>query len=56
MLVALFVSASLLFPAGAGAEQLTARQQRMKSCNAEASQKHLLGGQRREFMSECLRG
>jgi hypothetical protein len=55
MLIALLVSAALSIPVGAGAQQLSAQQERMKSCNAEASQKHLLGDERREFMGECLR-
>jgi hypothetical protein len=28
----------------------------MKSCNAQASQKDLKGGERQAFMSECLKG
>ena len=42
--------------AHAADQQLTAQQQRMKSCNAEASAKHLKGDERRGFMSGCLRG
>ena len=40
--------------AHAADQQLTAQQ--MKSCNAEASAKHLKGDERRGFMSGCLRG
>jgi hypothetical protein len=34
---------------------LTAQQERMKSCNAEAGGKSLKGDERRQFMSKCLR-
>lgn len=33
-----------------------AQQQRMRDCNAEATEKHLAGDPRRAFMSECLAG
>jgi hypothetical protein len=55
MLVTLLVSAALLLPVPAGA-QLTEQQERMKSCNAEASQKHLTGDERQNFMIDCLKG
>ena len=32
-----------------------AQQQRMKSCNAEASEKDLQGRERQAFMSDCLK-
>jgi hypothetical protein len=32
-----------------------AQQQRMKSCNAQASKKELKGDERQAFMSECLK-
>jgi hypothetical protein len=32
-----------------------AQQQRMKSCNAQASKKDLKGDERQAFMSECLK-
>ena len=32
----------------------TAQQQKMKSCNAQASRQELKGDKRRAFMSECL--
>jgi hypothetical protein len=32
------------------------QQNRMKSCNAEASKKQLKGDERRAFMSTCLKG
>jgi len=44
-----------------GAEQptaaaLTPQQQKMKSCNADATAKGLKGDARKTFMSECLKG
>jgi uncharacterized protein HemX len=53
---ALLAALALAFPLAAGAQQLTAQQQRMKSCNAEASDKELKGDQRQSFMSQCLKG
>ena len=38
-----------------GGEELTAQQERMKTCNRQASDKDLKGDKRREFMSDCLR-
>ncbi len=35
---------------------LTAQQQRMKDCNAQAGDKKLKGDERKSFMSSCLRG
>ena len=32
------------------------QQQRMKSCNAEAKARSLKGGDRKSFMSTCLKG
>ncbi|HXZ47381.1 MAG TPA: PsiF family protein [Usitatibacter sp.] len=32
------------------------QQDKMKSCNAEASKKDLKGDERKKFMSECLKG
>jgi hypothetical protein len=52
-------SAALLAPWSAWAQQdkpLTAQQQRMKSCNAQASGKHMKGEERQDFMSHCLKG
>jgi hypothetical protein len=50
-------SALLIISAyGAGAQQLTPQQQRMKSCNTEASGKHMAGDARKTFMSSCLAG
>lgn len=36
------------------ARALTPQQERMKSCNAEATQKSLKGEERKTFMSQCL--
>ena len=33
-----------------------AQREKMKTCNAEAGQKHLAGADRRSFMSTCLKG
>ena len=52
---ALVASAALLAPAF-GAEELTAQQQRMKTCNAQATDKHLTGDERQSYMSQCLKG
>jgi psiF repeat len=52
---AIVASAALLSPAIA-AEELTAQQQRMKTCNLEAKDKDLKGDQRQSFMSQCLKG
>lgn len=43
------------FAVAAEEHPLTAQQQRMKSCNAEASGKHMKGDERRSFMSQCLK-
>lgn len=43
--------------AAAGAKKpLTAQQQRMKDCNADAKVKALKGDERKAFMKECLSG
>jgi hypothetical protein len=34
----------------------TAQQERMKSCNAQASKKEMKGDERKAFMSDCLKG
>ena len=52
--------AALLAPFGAFAQPkaqgLTAQQQRMQSCNAEARDKQIKGEERKAFMSRCLKG
>lgn len=37
-------------------KKTTPQQERMKTCNAQASQKDLKGGERKDFMSTCLKG
>lgn len=50
-------SALLIISAyGVAAQQLTPQQQRMKSCNTEASDKHMAGDARKTFISSCLAG
>jgi len=53
--------AGLAFPAlaedvkdPAADKPVTAQQQKMKECNAEAKTKSLKGDERRKFMSSCL--
>ena len=41
---------------GEGGRELTAQQERMKSCNREARDKELKGEDRQHFMSQCLKG
>jgi len=45
----------LMLPA-ASAPALTAQQQKMKDCNAEATQKGVAGAERQTFMKTCLSG
>ncbi|MFN8644218.1 MAG: PsiF family protein [Candidatus Binatia bacterium] len=52
MLIALSLIALLAGPAAAANEQ----QQRMKDCNATATQRQLTGDARKAFVSECLKG
>src|SRR3982751_4787101 len=37
-------------------QKLTAQQERMKTCNAQAGDKNLKGDERQHFMSSCLKG
>jgi hypothetical protein len=41
---------------GKSGKPLTAQQQRMKNCNAEAKGQSLKGDERKAFMSTCLKG
>jgi psiF repeat-containing protein len=50
LLIAIGLTLSVAAPLAA----LTPQQQKMKDCNAEASQKSLKGDARKQFMSECL--
>jgi hypothetical protein len=46
----------LLLASGAWAQdKQTAQQERMKSCNVQASKKELKGDERKAFMSDCLK-
>jgi hypothetical protein len=57
-LIALVFSGALI-ATGAWAQDKdkpTAQQQKMKSCNAQASKKDLKGDERKAFMSDCLKG
>ena len=58
LLNAALAAAIAFAPALASAQDKkpTAQQQRMKSCNAEASGKKLKGDERKAFMSSCLKG
>jgi hypothetical protein len=47
---------SLALAPVAGAKELSAQQQRMKNCNAEAKEKSLKGDERKAFMKTCLSG
>ena len=47
---------SLSFAGAAWAQdKQTAQQERMKSCNAQASKKEMKGDERKAFMSKCLK-
>ena len=50
---ALIATLFLLLPAASHAAQ-TAQQQKMKDCNAEATQKGVSGADRQAFMKTCL--
>lgn len=50
-----FMSSCLKGETSASGKELTASQQRMKGCNADATAKALKGDQRKTFMSTCLK-
>ena len=50
------VSGALIATGAWAQDKPTAQQQKMKSCNAQASKKEMKGDKRREFMSQCLSG
>ena len=66
--IAVCFAAVALAPALAGAQgtpkakpaktphELTAQQQKMKDCNAQAKEKRLRGKEHKTFMSTCLKG
>jgi|SRR4029453_8358269 psiF repeat len=55
-LLTLVASFALLSAAWAQEKPLTAQQERMQSCNAQASNNELKGDERQAFMSSCLKG
>ncbi len=46
---------ALMMAGTAGAAERTAQQEKMTQCNAMAAQKSLKGGDRKSFMSNCLK-
>ena len=51
------LASGLLIAGSAWAQdKQTAQQERMKSCNAQASKKGMNGDERKAFMSKCLSG
>ena len=60
LFAAVFAACALAVPAQADTtatpakKPLTAQQQKMKDCNAEASSKQLKGDARKTFMAQCL--
>lgn len=61
LMLALSVSAAMaalcsVVPAQAQTHGTTTQQERMKSCNAQASEQKLHGDARKSFMSDCLKG
>ena len=56
--IALLLACALSTPWIAQGQErpLTTQQERMKSCNAQASGKGMKGEERRSFMSGCLKG
>ncbi len=55
-LVTLVFGMVILSTVGAAEKTLTPQQQRMATCNQQASDKTLKGDERKHFMSECLKG
>jgi hypothetical protein len=53
--VALVLGSFLAVTGWAQDKALTAQQQRMKSCNAQASKMDIKGEERKAFMSDCLK-
>ena len=50
------LATSLLFMTAANAAEKTPQQQRMTTCNQQATAKALKGDERKSFMSSCLKG
>jgi len=55
-LTAVLLALSVAAYAHAADKAPTAQQEKMKSCNAEATTKALKGDERKQFMSGCLKG
>ena len=55
-LTAVLLALSVAAYAHAADKAPTAQQEKMKSCNADASTKGLTGADRKKFMSGCLKG
>ena len=53
---AILIVLALAASAGAADKPLTPQQERMKSCNADATSKGVKGDARKQFMSHCLKG
>lgn len=53
--LSILVAAALALMVGSSFA-LTAQQEKMKTCNADAKTKNLKGPDRKKFMSECLSG
>jgi len=53
-LLVLAAASALTFGLASSAMALTAQQEKMKTCNAEAKTKALKGAERKAFMKECL--
>jgi hypothetical protein len=51
-----FMSGCLRGDGGKKGEKMSAQQERMKSCNKQASDKKMKGDERKAFMSGCLKG
>ncbi len=56
LVLAAFASGAYAQTKDKPAKPLTAQQQRMKDCNAQAGDKALKGDERKAFMSSCLKG
>ncbi|MCU6682324.1 phosphate starvation-inducible protein PsiF [Leclercia sp. H6W5] len=55
LLVTLLVGLFSLTPVGAQEKQLTPQQQRMTTCNQQATAQALKGDSRKTYMSDCLK-
>ena len=55
-LMSVLAACAVLATPLANAQDLTPQQQRMKTCNATASDRELKGDERQDFMSSCLKG